>query len=222
MRFKFIKINGNLHNFVKFNESIRLVRHQKPPFLMCLKVKSSLNDCITIFSDKRTEDLFSLTSMNIENGIDRIIVSVVKSVKALHSLGITNGNLKPSNIMFNKSNDVIVTDYCINEIRDVNTLTASCYRYFSPEQIFGNEVTELTDIYNIGLVVYYLTSSSDMYYGSTKEEIVRQIRDGIEIPYVSIDKYIKLVQNTVVYNCNDRLRLHEILEEFPSIYIYIL
>lgn len=217
-----MKFNGDVIHFIKFNENIKVVRTIRPPHLMCLKVHNLINNELPIFCDKKTEDLFSLTSMNIENGIDRIIVSVVKSVKALHSLGIVNGNLKPSNIMFNKTNEVIVTDYCINMIRNVNNLSASCYRYFSPEQLFNYEVTYATDIYNIGLVIYYLTSSCDMYNGITKREIMTQIVNGVEIEYRSIDKYIKIVQNTVVYQSKDRLRLNEILEEFPGIFIYII
>ena len=84
---------------------------------------------------------------------------LLEALQAIHDAGITHRDLKPSNVMFGPDG-VKVLDFGISAIADETGLTQTgaflgTAAWISPEQILGREVTDKSDVFNLGLVVAF-------------------------------------------------------------------
>ncbi|HME06049.1 MAG TPA: serine/threonine-protein kinase [Bryobacteraceae bacterium] len=78
-------------------------------------------------------------------------------VAAAHAKGVLHRDLKPSNVMIDGRGEVLIMDFGLAAIADqvegpeVRNGTPA---YMAPEQLAGREVSERSDIYALGLVLY--------------------------------------------------------------------
>jgi len=76
---------------------------------------------------------------------------------AAHSKGVLHRDLKPANIMLDGRGQVVVTDFGLAGVADDirgPEVRSGTPAYMAPEQLEGREVTTLSDIYALGLVLY--------------------------------------------------------------------
>lgn len=105
----------------------------------------------------------------------RIMSEVASALEAAHEQGIVHRDVKPGNILVEEDTGrALLTDFGIAAIlatgeRDAGprlTKTGEMIgdpRYMSPEQLTGSAVTESSDIYSLGLVVYELLAGRSPY-----------------------------------------------------------
>jgi serine/threonine protein kinase len=117
----------------------------------------------------------------------RLFLKVCAAVAFAHRNLVVHRDLKPSNILVNESGEPKLLDFGLAKILDENlsneNQTATVFRaftpaYAAPEQLCGNPVTTVSDIYSLGVVLYELLSGEKPFHfeGKSIEEIIKTIR----------------------------------------------
>ncbi|NOT87671.1 MAG: serine/threonine protein kinase [Lysobacter sp.] len=102
----------------------------------------------------------------------KLFLQVCEAVSHAHANLIVHRDLKPSNIMVTPLDEVRLLDFGIAKLLDGpepgrdNTHTevrAFTLHYAAPEQIRGEPVTTMTDVYSLGVVLYELLAETKPY-----------------------------------------------------------
>ncbi|HEY1070659.1 MAG TPA: serine/threonine-protein kinase [Thermomonas sp.] len=115
---------------------------------------------------------------------------VCEAVSHAHANLIVHRDLKPSNILVTPAGHVRLLDFGIAKLLDVPALPVEQTRtgvraftlhYAAPEQIRGEPVTTMTDVYSLGVVLYELLTGSKPYRlkRQTDAEWEEAILDGV-------------------------------------------
>jgi serine/threonine protein kinase len=109
--------------------------------------------------------------------IGSIINDVARALDYAHSKGVLHRDVKPSNILIDKEGKAYLTDFGIARILSDHRLTATgtvmgTPAYMSPEQGRGEELTEESDIYSLGIVAFEMLTGQVPYDAKTPVAIV--------------------------------------------------
>jgi len=114
--------------------------------------------------------------------IEDVIEIIYKCAKALHyahSRGVIHRDIKPSNIMLTQANDVRIIDFGIALVSDSEVSRiegiAGSPSYMSPEQVQSEEITNRSDLYSLGAVMYELLTGYRPFRGSNLSKLLHQI-----------------------------------------------
>ncbi len=118
----------------------------------------------------------------------RIAIEIGSALEEAHANGIIHCDIKPHNILITDSGRVKVTDFGI--ARAINSSTImnresilGSVHYLSPEQAAGDKVTEKTDIYSLGIVLYEMLTHHLPFDGDTAVSIaLKHIQNDIPRP----------------------------------------
>jgi serine/threonine protein kinase len=114
--------------------------------------------------------------------IDDVVEIMFKCAKALHyahSRGVIHRDIKPSNIMLTQNSDVRIIDFGIalvadSEISRIEGIAGSP-SYMSPEQVQSLELTNRSDLYSLGGVMYELLTGSRPFRAGNLAKLLHQI-----------------------------------------------
>lgn len=101
---------------------------------------------------------------------------VCAGLAAAHREGVLHRDLKPANIMLDSRGHAVITDFGLAGLADqirAAEVRSGTPAYMSPEQLAGREVTEKSDIYSLGLVLYEIFTGKRAFEAETLAEIVR-------------------------------------------------
>ncbi|HVO53726.1 MAG TPA: PASTA domain-containing protein [Solirubrobacterales bacterium] len=87
-----------------------------------------------------------------------LVRQVLEAARAAHRQGIVHRDLKPQNVIVDGEGKALVTDFGIaragvSEITQTGSVMGTPH-YLSPEQAQGYEVTSVSDLYSIGVILY--------------------------------------------------------------------
>lgn len=117
-----------------------------------------------------------------------LLEQLCDAVNLIHDHGIIHRDLKPKNLMVQRTQDgpllkildfgLILFDRLANP-EGVNGLTLKSEligapAYMSPEQCSGQQVTYLSDIYNIGLIAHEMLTGKQVFKGKNLQDIITQ------------------------------------------------
>lgn len=110
----------------------------------------------------------------------RIIGEISKALDYAHNNQVIHRDLKPSNVMISADGVVKVTDFGIAKLMNSTDITldgstAGTPITMSPEQVTGHPVTIRSDVFSIGVLLYYLVTGKMPFEGEHLGEIVHKI-----------------------------------------------
>jgi beta-lactam-binding protein with PASTA domain len=112
-----------------------------------------------------------------QDAID-IVAQIVLALRFAHKRGIIHRDIKPHNVILDEEGRAKVTDFGIARAGASDmTLTGSIMgtaQYLSPEQAQGHAVTEASDLYAVGVVLYELLTGSVPFDGESAVTIAMQ------------------------------------------------
>lgn len=114
-----------------------------------------------------------------------LIAQVAEALQAAHDEGIVHGDIKPGNLLVRPDGTLVLADFSIGRSIGYEQLTADGVAphtalYISPEQFLGEQVTNLSDIYALGVVAYQCLSGRRPFEGDSPYEIA--MRHAQELP----------------------------------------
>ena len=105
-------------------------------------------------------------------------IQIGKALEHAHSRGIIHRDIKPHNVMVLKNGSVKVTDFGIARVvSQTNSLTKEALgsvHYLSPEQAKGGRVSNCSDLYSLGVVMYEMMTGRPPYDGETPVSVAIQ------------------------------------------------
>ena len=111
--------------------------------------------------------------------VAEIIFKCVRALAFAHALGLTHRDIKPGNILHNDGTEIKLADFgaAINRVSD-QTIVANVGSpaFMAPELVTGDkEATHLTDIYALGVVMYYMLCGRLPFMGRNAMMVIDQI-----------------------------------------------
>jgi serine/threonine protein kinase/formylglycine-generating enzyme required for sulfatase activity len=115
-----------------------------------------------------------------------LIAEVAEALEHAHQHKVIHRDVKPSNILVDGTTHARLTDFGIARILSDTTLTheagiTGSYPYMSPEQAKVNaaEVDHRSDVFSLGAVLYEVLTLERPFEGSTPQEIMRALSEGV-------------------------------------------
>jgi serine/threonine protein kinase len=110
----------------------------------------------------------------------RIGIQIAEGLEAAHRAGVIHRDVKPQNIMVvGPDREIKLMDFGIARMRDSSAthltragMMMGTPEYMAPEQIEGGEVSEKTDIYAFGVVLYEMLTGLTPFHGATPAAVL--------------------------------------------------
>src|ERR1700680_2502988 len=94
------------------------------------------------------------------DAVGELVYTAGRALHYAHSRGVIHRDIKPSNIMLTQDSDVRIIDFGIALVADSDISRiegiAGSPSYMSPEQVQSIELTNRSDLYSLGAVMYEL------------------------------------------------------------------
>jgi len=116
-----------------------------------------------------------------------LVRQVLEGVRFAHRNGIVHRDLKPQNVIVDEEGKAVVTDFGIARagVSDI-TQTGSVLgtpHYLSPEQAQGFEVTAVSDLYSVGVILYEALTGRVPFEGESAVAVaMKQVSQAPQLP----------------------------------------
>lgn len=106
-----------------------------------------------------------------------ILAKIIQGVQAAHAQGIMHRDLKPQNVILDRSLNPRVLDFGIARSKEHVDATSSGQilgspKYMSPEQIQGKDLDARTDIYSLGIMMFLIFTGQEPFTGDEPRAII--------------------------------------------------
>jgi serine/threonine protein kinase len=141
---------------------------------------------------------------------------LAEALSDIHDAGIVHRDLKPSNVLLGPDG-VRVVDFGISVLADATSLTGTgsfvgTAAWLSPEQVQGDEVTEASDVFSLGMLLAYASSGYHPFgYGRGDAIMYRIVHNSPKLDDVS-PSLREIVEGCLEKEVESRLTLIEVRE----------
>lgn len=116
-----------------------------------------------------------------------IAIQVCRALKHAHDLGVVHRDLKPANLLLTADDTVKLVDFGIAKLFGAAEHTAAgsvlgTADYMAPEQASGGPITQRTDLYALGSVMYAMLTGRPPFSGKRITEVIESLRRDRVVP----------------------------------------
>jgi eukaryotic-like serine/threonine-protein kinase len=110
-------------------------------------------------------------------------IEIGRALECAHAHKLVHRDVKPQNVLIDPDGRAKVTDFGIARSMEAQGLTATgrvlgTTDYVSPEQALGHEVTEQSDIYSLGIVLYEMLTGEAPFKADTQVAVaMKHVRE---------------------------------------------
>ena len=112
-----------------------------------------------------------------------LVAQAADALHAAHQTGVVHRDVKPGNLLVRPNGTLVLTDFGIARSAGAAQLTAAgsvlgTAAYISPEQAMGEQASQLSDVYALGVVAYQCLAGHRPFEGEQPLEIaMRHVRE---------------------------------------------
>lgn len=138
-----------------------------------------------------------------------LTIEIAQALDYAHNRGIIHRDIKPDNIMLDKSGNVKLMDFGIARMVDatLNTqtgLSMGTPKYMSPEQAEGKKVKKTTDIYSLGIILYRLVAGKVPFDADNFVAIAMMHIKELPVPPEKLNSKIDKKLSTIILKCIEK------------------
>ena len=140
---------------------------------------------------------------------EQVVEIIFKCAKALdyaHREGVIHRDIKPSNILINRDMDVKIGDFSIAHIMTADTAVTmpmgfvGSPRYMSPEQVQEDTITNQTDLFSLGIVMYELITGKHPFIADGFSRLIHKIINERHPPLRTYRSDVPEILEKIVYH----------------------
>jgi serine/threonine protein kinase/tetratricopeptide (TPR) repeat protein len=143
-----------------------------------------------------------------------LIAKVARTVHYAHEHGILHRDIKPGNILLDQKREPHLTDFGLARLIETDSTVTRTQEvlgtpsYMAPEQATGNNATvgRVTDVYEIGAVLYHLLTGQPPFAGGTTYETIKLLLDTEPRPPRQLNPKIDRDLSTICMKCLEKDR----------------
>src|SRR5207253_7603281 len=151
------------------------------------------------------------TPMPIRQAVE-LIAKIARTVHYAHEHGILHRDIKPGNILLDAKGEPHLTDFGLarlveSESSVTHTLDVlGTPSYMAPEQAVGNNaaVSNATDVYGLGAVLYQLLTGHPPFAGGTTYETIKLLEDTEPRPPRLLNPKVDRDLSTICLKCLEK------------------
>lgn len=179
------KESGERYRKMFFNEAHTAGMLRHPNILEILDAGADEDDCYIVMELVEGADTLK-TYCTPENllPVKEVIEIIFKCAKALdyaHRKGVVHRDIKPTNILVTHDRDIKIGDFSIAHVVSSDTTHTmpmgfvGSPRYMSPEQVQEDTITNQTDLFSLGIVMYELLTGKHPFIADSFSRLIHKI-----------------------------------------------
>lgn len=176
---------GERYRKMFFNEAHTAGKLRHPNILEILDAGADGDDCYIVMElVKNGNTLKGYCTPDNLLPIAQVVEIVFKCAKALdyaHRKGVIHRDIKPTNILVTPDMDIKIGDFSIAHIISADTTNTmplgfvGSPRYMSPEQVQEDAITNQTDLFSLGIIMYELLTGRHPFIADTFSRLIHKI-----------------------------------------------
>ena len=141
------------------------------------------------------DELAAAGDLSVDEGRD-ILRQLAGGLAAAHAEGIVHRDVKPANVLRERGTGrVVLTDFGLAAARDRAEETTKLtmvgqvlgsLEYVSPEHLLGEELTELADVYSLGVLAYHVFAGRGPYEAESAAAMTQAHMSSQPIPLTDL------------------------------------
>lgn len=202
--------SGERYRKMFFNEAHTAGTLKHPNIVEILDAGADEEHCYIIMELVEGADTLK-TYCNPDNllPLEQVIEIIFKCSKALdyaHRSGVIHRDIKPTNILITKDLDVKIADFSIAHLVNADTTHTmpmgfvGSPRYMSPEQVQEDTITNQTDLFSLGIVMYEMVTGKHPFAADSFSRLIHMIINEQHPPLSSYRTDLPEILDKIVYH----------------------